>query len=96
LSDSWRCFFGGCASFHPEALPGSAPYPVGPLKAVIEIQAQVDVDCFEGRRPGAETLGCYKPGSPTIYSVPDPYVLAHEFKPYFDGDSHERHKATGL
>jgi hypothetical protein len=27
----------------------------------------------------------------TIYSVPDPYVLAHEFKHYFDGDSHERH-----
>jgi hypothetical protein len=68
LSDSWRCFFGGCASFHPEALPGSAPYPVGPLKVVIEIQAQLDVDCFEGRRPGAETLGRYKPRSHTIYT----------------------------
>jgi hypothetical protein len=57
---------------------------------VIETQAQVDVDYFEGRRPRAETLGCYKHGSHTTYSVPDPYVLAHEFKHYFDGDFHER------
>src|SRR5260370_23304196 len=80
---------GGCAGLHPEALPGSAPYSIGPYHVVIESQERVDVDCFEGRRPGAETFACYKPWNRTIYSIPDPYVLAHEFKHALEGwDDH--------
>jgi hypothetical protein len=33
--------------------------------------------------------GCYVPGDRMIVSTPDPYVLMHEFKHYFEGPWHK-------
>ena len=39
--------------------------------------------------PTGRILGCYVPQAKAIISTPDPHVLLHEFKHYFEGPFHD-------
>ena len=75
---------GGCATSSTRADLGSGPsYDVGPLTVLVLPPDKVAWEC------GYPTAtGCYQADQHRIVTVPDPYVLIHEFKHYFEGPWH--------
>ncbi len=90
--------FNGCTSAH-SALPAEAPmatselYHLGPLRVLLRPQPEVEFICRlhsqQRATPNGRILGCYVPRERTIISTPDPHVLLHEFKHYFEGSFHD-------
>lgn len=67
------------------------PYRVGPLQVLIRPEPEVEFLCrlkAMAARTNARIRGCYLPEDRLIISSPDPDVLLHEFKHYFEGDWH--------
>ena len=88
----------GCTAAHP-ALHAEAPasasdlYRLGPLRVLLRPQPEVEFICRlhaqQQATPNGRILGCYVPGENAIISTPDPHVLLHEFKHYFEGSFHD-------
>ncbi len=71
---------------------GGEPYKVGPVNVWLRPQPEVEFFCrlrLPQVRRDQRVVGCYLPDSRTIISVPDPHVLLHEFKHYFEGKFHD-------
>lgn len=72
---------------------GSTGYRVGDLTVVVADAETVDRECrFQGValfHPSVQVRGCYLRATKRIYSLPDAFVLLHEFKHHFDGAFHE-------
>jgi hypothetical protein len=66
---------------------------VGPLRVLLRPQPEVEFMCrLHAQQQAAQTgriLGCYVPREKAIISTPDPYVLLHELKHYFEGGFHD-------
>jgi hypothetical protein len=87
----------GCASA-PSLTPGATTasadfYQVGPLRVLLRPQPEVEFACRlhvqHQAMPNGRVLGCYVPGQQAIISTPDPWVLLHELKHYFEGPFHD-------
>ncbi len=63
------------------------------MRVLLRPQPEVEFMCRlqiqQRRTPGGQILGCYVPLEQAIISTPDPYVLLHEFKHYFEGPFHD-------
>jgi hypothetical protein len=82
----------GEASTGLERPAGPDPYQVGPVSVWLKPQPEVEFLCrLRGTavRRDQRVLGCYLADSRTIISVPDPYVLLHEFRHHFEGKFHD-------
>ena len=86
-----------CASAS-SARPGATTaspdfYQVGPLRVLLRPQPEVEFLCRlraqHQAMPNGRVLGCYEPSALTIISTPDPGVLLHELKHYFEGPFHD-------
>lgn len=68
-------------------------YKVGPVRVMLRPQPEVEFMCrLQTERQTTRTgqiLGCYIPREQAIISTPDPQVLLHEFKHYFEGPFHD-------
>jgi hypothetical protein len=68
-------------------------YHVGPLRVLLRPQPEVEFMCRlhaqQQATPTGRILGCYVPREKAIISTPDPHVLLHEFKHYFEGTFHD-------
>lgn len=89
---------GACAtsplvSSRPPAVMSTDLYQVGPVRVLLRPQSEVEFMCrLQTQRqmtPAGRILGCYVPREQAIISTPDPYVLLHEFKHYFEGPFHD-------
>ena len=88
----------GCATPHStmraDASTSSTDlYHVGPLRVLLRPQPEVEFMCRlhtqQQATPTGRILGCYVPREKAIISTPDPHVLLHEFKHYFEGTFHD-------
>lgn len=89
---------GACATSRP---PGNQQpfetntdlHQVGPVRVLLRAQPEVEFLCRlqiqQQRTSAGRILGCYVPREQAIISTPDPYVLLHEFKHYFEGPFHD-------
>jgi hypothetical protein len=72
---------------------GTDLYRLGPLRVLLRPQPEVEFMCRlhvqQQTTPSGRILGCYLPREGTIISTPDPHVLLHEFKHYFEGPFHD-------
>jgi hypothetical protein len=88
---------GACATGQPASPPpapvGTDLYQVGPVRVLLRPQPEVEFMCrlqTQQRVTSAgQIFGCYVPREQAIISTPDPYVLLHEFKHYFEGPFHD-------
>jgi len=70
---------------------GPQPYRVGPLQVWVRAQPEVEVLCRLREpqlSPRNRVYGCYLSRERVIISAPDPYVLLHEFKHFFEDHWH--------
>jgi hypothetical protein len=86
----------GCAGrqdLGPASQPaGRTSYRVGPLHVLIRPQQEVEMICrlrALGNIREGRVQGCYVPEDNMIVSTPDPYVLLHEFRHFFEGAFHD-------
>lgn len=85
---------GACAANQPSSKSDSVEvHQVGPLRVLLRPQPEVEFMCRlhaqQQAVPGGRILGCYVPQQQAIISTPDPHVLLHEFRHYFEGSFHD-------
>ena len=87
-----------CSSTHPDPraeAPASTGdvYHLGPLRVLLRPQPEVQFICrlhaYQRATPNGRILGCYLPEESTVISTPDPHVLLHELKHFFEGSFHD-------
>ena len=87
------CATGQTASSQPPPTVSSDVYRVGAVRVLLRPQPEVEFMCRlqtqQRATPTGQILGCYVPREQVIISTPDPYVLLHEFKHYFEGPFHD-------
>lgn len=83
----------GCATPQPPAWLGLGSGPVYRLGAVtVEVRSQPEVErrcvTLGARAQRGRIQGCYHAASGTIYTVPDVWVLLHEWRHHEEGAWH--------
>lgn len=85
----------GCAGVQyassDQARLGPEPYRVGPVRVWLRPQEEVSFICrsaYPALVSNMVVRGCYIEKQNAIVSIPDPYVLLHEFKHHFEGRWH--------